>query len=157
MRALPLVGFVLIAAGCHNAPAEPIPKQSDEPTRLVQTLAAAIGQRDSLTLARFLASDFVVTDRRADVPPISREGWLNTVMKEVTIDSVSVRDVSGRWSGDTLITESWVYARGKAGDGPVTAQESRYRDRWLLSRSRWQWISREMLESRAVGVAVESP
>ena len=147
MRALPLVGFVLIAAGCHNAPAEPIPKQSDEPTRLVQTLAAAIGQRDSLTLARFLASDFVVTDRRADVPPIS----------EVTIDSVSVRDVSGRWSGDTLITESWVYARGKAGDGPVTAQESRYRDRWLLSRSRWQWISREMLESRAVGVAVETP
>jgi hypothetical protein len=66
-----------------------------------------------------------------------------------------VRDVTGRWAGDTLTTEFWLYYRGKQGDQPVAAEEARLRDRWVLQASRWQLLSRQTLETRTLAAPAE--
>lgn len=151
------LGAALLGACLSFRPVE-LPPPSDEPTRLEQTIAAAIMARDSVTLGRFIAPDFMLLNADPRDPPITREVWLGRALKEFSIDSIAVRDVTGRWSGagDTLTTEFWLYYRGKVGDQPVAAEEARMSDTWLLHSARWQLLSRRTLEARPVPVA-ESP
>jgi hypothetical protein len=151
--AVPLapLGAVFLGACLVFRPAE-VPPPSDEPTRLEQTIAAAIMARDSVTLGRFIAPGFTLLNANLSDPPITREAWLGRALKEFSIDSIAVRDVTGRWAGDTLFTEFWLYYRGKHGEQPVAAEESRMRDTWLLDAARWQLLSRRTLESRPVAV-----
>ena len=155
-RAGPLLS-VLAAAGSACAP-NPVPPPravTDEPTRLEQTLAAAVQQRDSVTIDRFVPPEFVLLGPDRGQAAVSRAQWLQNVMEGVSIDSIAVRDVKGTWAGDTLTTELWLYYRGKVGDKPVAAEEARFRDRWLLSGARWRLLSRQTLEHRAVPVPAE--
>ena len=148
---VPLVSLGAVVLGaCGGFQPPDLPPPSDESTRLEQTIAEAIMARDSVTLGRFVAPDFAVLGADATQPPITREVWLGSALKEFSIDSIAVRDVTGRWSGDTLTTEFWLYYRGKRGDQPAAAQEARLRDTWHLKASRWQLLSRRTLESRAV-------
>ena len=137
-------------------PAE-LPPPSDEPTRLEQTVAAAIMARDSVTLGRFIAPHFTLLNADPADPPITREVWLGRALKDFSIDSIAVREVTGRWTGDTLVTEFWLYYRGRQGDQPVVAEEARMRDAWLLDASRWQLLSRRTLESRSAPVPEAAP
>lgn len=140
--------LLLVAWGCrHQAPAA-LPPVADEATRLEGALATALMQRDSLALDRFLAPGFVLlaTDRR--LPPVPRSTWLASTLKEIRLDSVAVREVTGAWAGDTLTTVFWLYYRGKSGDKVIPPEEAHLQDRWLLEGSRWQLLSRRTLEWR---------
>jgi hypothetical protein len=153
---VPLVSLGAVALGaCIGFRPTELPPPSDEPTRLEQTIAAAIMARDSVTLGRFIAPDFTVSGADATQPPITREAWLGSALKEFSLDSIAVRDVTGRWAGDTLTTEFWLYYRGKQGDQPVAAEEARLRDRWVLQASRWQLLSRQTLETRTLAAPAE--
>ena len=154
--AVSLLGILAAAASaCVPNPTPPVLRATDEPTRLEQTLAAAVQQRDSVTIGRFVAPEFVLLGPGRGQVPIARERWLLSVLKEVSIDSIAVREVTGSWAGDTLTTELWLYYRGKVGEQPVAAEEARFRDRWRLSGARWQLLSRQTLEQRAVPVPTE--
>ena len=150
---VPLASFGAAFLGACLAfnPAE-LPPPSDEPTRLEQTVAAAIMARDSVTLGRFIAPGFTLLNADPADPPITREAWLGRALKEFAIDSIAVSDVTGRWSGDTLFTEFRLYYRGKQGEAPTAAAEARMRDTWLLDAARWQLLSRRTLESRSAPV-----
>jgi len=127
----------------------PIP---DEPSRLEQTIAVALLQRDSLTLARFLSPDFVLLGLDTTLPPIPRATWLKNSLHDIHLDSVAVRDVVGTWRGDTLTTVFWLFYRGKSGDRVIPPEEAQLRNRWLLEGdSRWQLLSRRTLQWRRVG------
>jgi len=153
---VPLVSLgAALAGACIGFRPPVVPPPSDEPTRLEQTIAVAIMARDSVTLGRFIAPDFVLQSPDATQPPITREAWLGAALKELSIDSIAVRDVKGTWAGDTLTTEFWLYYRGKRGD-VAAAEEARLRDRWLLDAGRWQLLSRRTLEARLVPAA-ETP
>ena len=128
----------------------PIP---DEPTRLEQTVAAALLQRDSLTLDRFLSPDFVLLGLDSSLPPIPRAIWLKNALHDVQLDSVAVRDVVGTWSGDTLTTVLWLFYRGKEGEKVIAPEEARLQSRWILEGdSRWQLLSRRTLQWRPVAI-----
>lgn len=145
------VCLLTIGSACSGGGAglpHPIP---DEPTRLEQTLAVALLQRDSLTLARFLSPDFVLLGVDTTLPPIPRATWLKNSLHDVHLDSVAVRDVVGTWKGDTLTTVLWLFYRGKAGEKVIPPEEAELQDRWLLEGdSRWQLLSRRTLRWRPV-------
>ena len=148
------LGAAFLGACLSFRPPE-IPPPSDEPTRLEQTIAAAIMARDSVTLGRFIAPGFTLLNADPRDPPITREAWLGRALKEFSIDSIAVREVTGRWAGDTLYTEFWLYYRGQQGEQPAAAEEARMRDTWLLESARWQLLSRRTLEARPVPIPGE--
>jgi hypothetical protein len=141
---------VAVGAACAGMTSVNAPPPSDEPTRLEQTMAVALRDRDSLTLDRFIAPAFELLSADRTAPPIPRDLWLSNSLKAISLDSVAVREVTGQWSGDTLTTQFWMYYRGKAGDQPLGAEEARLEDRWLLAAARWQLLSRRTLEIRPI-------
>ena len=143
------VSLIVICSACGGGGVMMPHPIADEPTRLEQTLATALLQRDSMTLDRLLSPDFVLLGVDSALPPIPRATWLKNSLHDVHLDSVAVREVVGSWSGDTLTTVLWLFYRGKAGEKVIPPEEARLQNRWLLEGdSRWQLLSRRTLQWR---------
>lgn len=99
-------------------------------------------QRDTATLARILADDFVYTDASGAV--LDRSQYLMTLIKapDMTQQSSSSEDLKVRFYGDAAVITGRSSWKGRSrGKGQFINAQYRFTDVWVKRQGSWQAVA----------------
>ena len=140
---------VLVAGAAAIAFSQTGGKKSDQTNNAEQELRelsrqwdeASLG-RDTATLARILADDFVYTDARGAV--LSKSEYLMSFIKapDMTQQSFASEDISIRVYGDVAVVTGRSSWKGRSrGKGQFVDAQYRFTDVWVKRNGSWQAVA----------------
>ncbi len=98
-------------------------------------------QRDTETLNRILADDFIVTDPEGRL--LTKADWIaDMTTGELTFESIHMDDLQVRIYGDAAVTIGRVTMKGQSKEGGVNGQYC-YTAMYVKQDGRWQAVAEQ--------------